>query len=345
MSRPTVTLVTLSFQFIFPFFFFACVSFSFGSKKKSKKKKGKKKHPKTLVAFRPTGVLLVTFPFFEKQNSFFYNVSFFKPFPFLFASFFLKHFFASSLIIVSFFSVALILSLTFWKKRYHFLSLSFFFRFLFFFVSFFSFILSFPFFWSFPFFFVSFSFPIRSSWEVLKFVHGSLVSLSLHIRLDVHDRDPKQTQRPDVITETRVQKQTVVSVDREHRDGCASWVKPVNGGQVWALLTMNGSWQQLQEAKQGRGATQWPDAARNFVNTDWPPHLARTLEPMNARWRELIFVVSRPGCDCTRAIGDRFDTLDCSRCSWPSLDALNCLDKNQLADVLSQFLCWTILPR
>ena len=24
---------------------------------------------------------------------------------------------------------------------------------------------------------------------------------------------------------------------------------------------------------------------------------------------------------------------------WPSLDALNCVDKNQLADVLSQFLC------
>ena len=50
----------------------------------------------------------------------------------------------------------------------------------------------------------------------------------------VIDRDP----------ETRAQKQTVVSVDREHRDGSASWVKPVNGGRVWALLTMNGSWQQ-----------------------------------------------------------------------------------------------------
>ena len=33
---------------------------------------------------------------------------------------------------------------------------------------------------------------------------------------------PIWTQRPDVITETRAQKQTVVSVDREHRDGCVS---------------------------------------------------------------------------------------------------------------------------
>ena len=47
--------------------------------------------------------------------------------------------------------------------------------------------------------------------------------------------------RPDVNTETRAQKQTVLSDDREHRDGCATWVKPVNGGQVWALLTMNRS--------------------------------------------------------------------------------------------------------
>ena len=45
--------------------------------------------------------------------------------------------------------------------------------------------------------------------------------------------------RPDIDTETRreygdtsTKKQTVVSVDPEHRNGCASWVKPVNGGQV-----------------------------------------------------------------------------------------------------------------
>ena len=35
-------------------------------------------------------------------------------------------------------------------------------------------------------------------------------------------------QKPDVNTETgeeeRAQEQTVVSVDREHRDGCASWI-------------------------------------------------------------------------------------------------------------------------
>ena len=41
--------------------------------------------------------------------------------------------------------------------------------------------------------------------------------------------------------ETTAQIQTVVSVDREHRDGCASRVKPVNGGRAWALLMMNGS--------------------------------------------------------------------------------------------------------
>ena len=32
--------------------------------------------------------------------------------------------------------------------------------------------------------------------------------------------------------ESKAQKQTVVNVDREHRDGCASWVKLVNGGRV-----------------------------------------------------------------------------------------------------------------
>ena len=68
--------------------------------------------------------------------------------------------------------------------------------------------------------------------------------------------------------------------------------------------------------------------------TSKPQEFSR--EPMNARWkREQIPVVSGPGCDCTRAIGDRLDTLDWSRCSWPSLNALNCLDKNQLADVPS----------
>ena len=53
----------------------------------------------------------------------------------------------------------------------------------------------------------------------------------------------------DLVTglETRAQKQTIVSVDREHRDGCASRVEPVNGGRVWALLTMSGSRQQCQE--------------------------------------------------------------------------------------------------
>ena len=34
--------------------------------------------------------------------------------------------------------------------------------------------------------------------------------------------EPIKKQRPDVITETRAQKQAVVSVDREHRDECAS---------------------------------------------------------------------------------------------------------------------------
>ena len=82
--------------------------------------------------------------------------------------------------------------------------------------------------------------------------------------------------RPDVNTETYAQKQKVVSVDREHRDGCASCVKPMNGGQVWALLTMKGSWKQLQEAKLGQGATQWQDAARNFEH--WlTPNFARTF--------------------------------------------------------------------
>ena len=32
--------------------------------------------------------------------------------------------------------------------------------------------------------------------------------------------------------QTQAQKQTDVSVDREHRDGCASRVKPLNSGQV-----------------------------------------------------------------------------------------------------------------
>ena len=31
----------------------------------------------------------------------------------------------------------------------------------------------------------------------------------------------------------------------------------------------NGSWQQLQDVKQEQGATQWQDATRNFVFTDW----------------------------------------------------------------------------
>ena len=31
---------------------------------------------------------------------------------------------------------------------------------------------------------------------------------------------------------TRAQKETGVNVDREHRDGCAGCVKPMNGGQV-----------------------------------------------------------------------------------------------------------------
>ena len=78
-----------------------------------------------------------------------------------------------------------------------------------------------------------------------------------------------------------------VSFDREHRDGCASWVKPVNGGQVWALLTMNGGWQQWQEAMQAQGATQWHDAARNFCEHCLTPNLARTL--MMTETEQMLF--------------------------------------------------------
>ena len=129
------------------------------------------------------------------------------------------------------------------------------------------------------------------------------------------------------MTETRAQKQTVFSVDREHRDGCASWVQPVNGGRVWALLTMNGSWQQWQEAKQ------WQEGTLNFVNNDW-----------RQTWRELL---DPTGCammtagESRRFFQDQAVFGHESLASWHS----ELFDKNQLADVLPQFLCETFLPR
>ena len=52
---------------------------------------------------------------------------------------------------------------------------------------------------------------------------GTLLTMDPHTpRQDEGAADP----------ESKAQKQTVVSVDREHRDGCASWVKPVSGGRV-----------------------------------------------------------------------------------------------------------------
>ena len=61
-------------------------------------------------------------------------------------------------------------------------------------------------------------------------VHGSHTPLQ-----DEGDKpmmDPVNTETRRDHGKKRAQKQTVVSVDREQRDGCASCVKPVNGGRV-----------------------------------------------------------------------------------------------------------------
>ena len=62
---------------------------------------------------------------------------------------------------------------------------------------------------------------------------------------EAFDGSGTQAVDSETLAQKQKQKQTVVSVDREHRDGCARCLKPGNGGQVWVLLlTMNGSWGQ-----------------------------------------------------------------------------------------------------
>ena len=96
------------------------------------------------------------------------------------------------------------------------------------------------------------------------------------------------------------------------QDGCAMLSETIVLWTSLGLLTMNGSWQQLQAAKQGQGAKQWQNASPNFVN--WlTPKLAITFRPHKyAMMRE----------------STRLDAL------------FFFLDKKQLADVLSQ-LCGT----
>ena len=54
---------------------------------------------------------------------------------------------------------------------------------------------------------------------------------------------------------------------------------------------------------------------------------------------------SGPCCACTRAMvvaSTLWNGQDAVDHAWKTL---SCTDKNQLADVLSQFLCWMVLPR
>ena len=62
--------------------------------------------------------------------------------------------------------------------------------------------------------------------------HGSRTPLQDEVEetmMDLVTRLQTKCEHRDLV-EARAQKQTVV--DREHRDGCASCVKPVNGGRV-----------------------------------------------------------------------------------------------------------------
>ena len=53
------------------------------------------------------------------------------------------------------------------------------------------------------------------------------------------------------------QKQTIVNVGREHRDGCAKLSETIERLTSLALLTMNGSWrEEREEEKQSNGMMQ-----------------------------------------------------------------------------------------
>ena len=118
-----------------------------------------------------------------------------------------------------------------------------------------------------------------------------------------------------VYTEDPMQEQTVFSVDREHRNGCASWVQPRNGGHVWVLLTMNGSWQQW--AKQGQWARAKARATSNAkFREDWLVALLseQLLEPNVARgWQRENGRFFRTMWWWYTSHGDRFDTLEWSK--------------------------------
>ena len=74
-------------------------------------------------------------------------------------------------------------------------------------------------------------------------------------------------------------------------------------------------------------AKQDQQAMRNFVNTDWSPHMANNFQsPIRAKRRARMTereqtLFSGPGCDGTRAVEVTFDTLK--------------LERFELADVLS----------
>ena len=97
-------------------------------------------------------------------------------------------------------------------------------------------------------------------------------------------------------------------------------MKPAKGGQVRAILTMNGSCQQFQEASAKYDAT--VRCSTKFCElTDAKFEVGENFENpyMRDDDREKKDAFSRPRCGCTR------------------FDALNCLTKKEKADVLSQF--------
>ena len=64
------------------------------------------------------------------------------------------------------------------------------------------------------------------------------------------------------------------------------------------------------------------------------------------RWREQILVVSGPGRACTRAIGDRFDTLDWVEMQLTKLGRFELFRQEEsVGRRLFSFLCWSVLPR
>ena len=87
-------------------------------------------------------------------------------------------------------------------------------------------------------------------------VHEPMMDLVTGLQTRRHEHIPMEESAVKLVA----QKPTIVSVDREQRDGCAKLSETNEQSTSLALLTMNGSLQQWQEAKQLQ------DAARIFVN-------------------------------------------------------------------------------